>query len=141
VTIEVSSGPRAGLRASFERAENSALELARCIDAGVVLLTVNGGEIIGHVQSDWRLLVAVDAGEPGVDRELGPRNAAEAEWLEHVALEAGERLGALPNVDHAEAVGRRAGDLVQLAFGPRSVRVDGGKRLVVLAGAGARPSR
>ena len=44
------TGPRAELRSLFELAEDSAPELDAYIDAGRVLVALDGGDIVGHLQ-------------------------------------------------------------------------------------------
>jgi GNAT superfamily N-acetyltransferase len=44
------AGPRAPLRPLFELAEDSARELDSYIDAGVVLVALDGAAVIGHLQ-------------------------------------------------------------------------------------------
>jgi ribosomal protein S18 acetylase RimI-like enzyme len=44
------AGPRSGLRRLFELAEDSGQELDASIDAGRVLVALEGGEIVGHLQ-------------------------------------------------------------------------------------------
>jgi GNAT superfamily N-acetyltransferase len=51
-------GPRSGLRALFELAEDSARELDAYIEAGRVLVAYDGDAIVGHLQ-------ITDAGRPG----------------------------------------------------------------------------
>ena len=49
--VELHDGPRAGLRSSFELAEDSAAELDSYLDAGLVLVAVTGdGGVAGHLQ-------------------------------------------------------------------------------------------
>jgi ribosomal protein S18 acetylase RimI-like enzyme len=48
--VECHRGPRAELRALFELAEDSARELDAYIDAGTVLVAVEEGAIVGHLQ-------------------------------------------------------------------------------------------
>jgi len=50
VRIEIHRGPRDGLRALFELAEDSSTELDSYIDAGRVLVAWSGTEVIGHLQ-------------------------------------------------------------------------------------------
>jgi GNAT superfamily N-acetyltransferase len=49
-TIEEHAGPRAALRALFELAEDSEQELDAYIDSGRVLVAIEGGEPVGHLQ-------------------------------------------------------------------------------------------
>jgi GNAT superfamily N-acetyltransferase len=48
--IELHAGPRAGLRALFELAEDSARELDSYIEAGRVLVAVEDQAVVGHLQ-------------------------------------------------------------------------------------------
>ncbi len=48
--IEPYTGPRAALRGLFELAEDSAQELDAYIETGEVLVAIEGGEIVGHIQ-------------------------------------------------------------------------------------------
>ncbi|HET6550651.1 MAG TPA: GNAT family N-acetyltransferase [Solirubrobacter sp.] len=50
MTIVEYSGPRAALRGLFELAEDSALALDAYIKTGDVLVAVDGGAIVGHLQ-------------------------------------------------------------------------------------------
>jgi GNAT superfamily N-acetyltransferase len=50
MTIEEYDGPRSGLRALFELAEDSGQMLDSYIDEGRVLVAFEGGEAIGHLQ-------------------------------------------------------------------------------------------
>jgi ribosomal protein S18 acetylase RimI-like enzyme len=50
VRVVEHSGPRAELRWLFEQAEDSAQELDGYIDAGRVLVALEGDEIVGHLQ-------------------------------------------------------------------------------------------
>jgi GNAT superfamily N-acetyltransferase len=49
-TIEEHAGPRTALRALFELAEDSEQALDAYIDAGRVLVAIDGGEPVGHLQ-------------------------------------------------------------------------------------------
>jgi GNAT superfamily N-acetyltransferase len=49
-TIEEHAGPRTALRALFELAEDSEQALDAYIDAGRVLVAIEGGEPVGHLQ-------------------------------------------------------------------------------------------
>src|SRR3954452_24104857 len=57
VRIEEHAGPRSALRALFELAEDSAAALDAYIDAGRVLVAVEGGRVVGQLQ-------LTDAGDP-----------------------------------------------------------------------------
>ncbi|MEV0564712.1 GNAT family N-acetyltransferase [Dactylosporangium sp. NPDC050588] len=48
--VELYDGDRAGLRWSFELAEDSAVELDGYLDEGRVLVAVQDGRIVGHLQ-------------------------------------------------------------------------------------------
>ena len=48
--IREHAGPRAGLRALFELADDSPRELDRYIDAGRVLVAYDGDRVVGHLQ-------------------------------------------------------------------------------------------
>jgi GNAT superfamily N-acetyltransferase len=48
--IEEHAGPRTALRALFELAEDSELALDAYIDSGRVLVAIEGGEPVGHLQ-------------------------------------------------------------------------------------------
>ena len=50
VRVEEHTGPRSALRALFELAEDSERALDEYIDAGRVLVAVEGGRIVGHLQ-------------------------------------------------------------------------------------------
>lgn len=50
VRIEPHTGSRADLRAHFELAEDSQAQLDSYLDAGRVLVAVQGGQIVGHLQ-------------------------------------------------------------------------------------------
>jgi GNAT superfamily N-acetyltransferase len=50
VRVELHTGPRAALRPLFELAEDSADELDSYLDAGRVLVALDGDEIVGHLQ-------------------------------------------------------------------------------------------
>ena len=50
MTIEPYTGPRAQLRGLFELAEDSPLALDAYIETGEVLVAIEGGEIVGHIQ-------------------------------------------------------------------------------------------
>ena len=50
VDIQMHHGPRAGLRLLFELADDSPAELDRYLDAGRVLIAVDDGRIVGHLQ-------------------------------------------------------------------------------------------
>jgi GNAT superfamily N-acetyltransferase len=60
IDIQMHHGPRAGLRPLFELADDSPAELDRYLDAGRVLVAVDGGRIVGHLQ------LVDDAATPGV---------------------------------------------------------------------------
>ena len=57
MAIQEHAGPRRELRALFELAEDSRQELDAYIDAGRVLVAVEGGKPVGHLQ-------LTDTGEP-----------------------------------------------------------------------------
>jgi GNAT superfamily N-acetyltransferase len=50
VRVELHDGPRAGLRALFEEAEDSAEQLDAYMNDGEVLVAVAGDRIVGHLQ-------------------------------------------------------------------------------------------
>ncbi len=50
IAVEEHRGARAGLRSLFELAEDSPRELDTYIDAGRVLVAVDGNQVVGHVQ-------------------------------------------------------------------------------------------
>ena len=50
VRIEEHTGPRAELRTLFELAEDSPAQLDAYIDAGRLLIAIDGDEVVGHVQ-------------------------------------------------------------------------------------------
>ena len=50
IAVEEHRGARAGLRSLFELAEDSPRELDTYIDAGRVLVAVDGNRVVGHVQ-------------------------------------------------------------------------------------------
>jgi ribosomal protein S18 acetylase RimI-like enzyme len=50
IGVDEHTGPRADLRSLFELAEDSSQELDAYIDAGRVLVAVEGDRIVGHVQ-------------------------------------------------------------------------------------------
>jgi ribosomal protein S18 acetylase RimI-like enzyme len=50
IAIAVHTGPREALRSSFELAEDSARELDAYIDAGRVLVALDGDAVVGHLQ-------------------------------------------------------------------------------------------
>ena len=56
VLVESHAGPRSDLRALFELAEDSAVQLNGYIDAGDVFVAVAGERVVGHLQ-------LVDSGE------------------------------------------------------------------------------
>ena len=58
VAIREHAGPRAGLRALFELADDSPREVDRYVDAGRVLVAYDGDRVVGHLQ----LVDAADAG-------------------------------------------------------------------------------
>jgi lactoylglutathione lyase len=66
VRIEEHAGPRAELRPLFELAEDSASELDAYLDAGRVLVALEGEDVVGHVQ-------IAETGAPG---ELEIKNMA-----------------------------------------------------------------
>jgi GNAT superfamily N-acetyltransferase len=50
IDVHEHTGPRAPLRPLFELAEDSAAELDGYIDAGRVLVAIDAGEVVGHLQ-------------------------------------------------------------------------------------------
>lgn len=50
IRVEEHAGPRAGLRSLFELAEDSSGELDSYIDAGRVLVALDGDRVVGHLQ-------------------------------------------------------------------------------------------
>jgi GNAT superfamily N-acetyltransferase len=50
LTIELFDGPRSQIRALFDLADDSPVEIHRYIEAGEVLIARHGAEVVGHIQ-------------------------------------------------------------------------------------------
>jgi ribosomal protein S18 acetylase RimI-like enzyme len=87
VTVDEHTGPRADLRSLFELAEDSSAQLDAYIDAGRVLVAVDGDEIVGHLQiTETRRPVEAEVKNMAVDPSHQRRGIGRALMAAAIAL-------------------------------------------------------
>jgi ribosomal protein S18 acetylase RimI-like enzyme len=78
IEVELHTGSREQLRPLFEEAEDSQLELDSYLDAGEVLVAVEDGHVLGHVQLIESSPVAVEIKSLAVDPRCRRRGVGRA---------------------------------------------------------------
>ncbi len=133
IDVEDHAGARSELRPLFELAEDSASELESYIDAGRVLVAVEGGRAVGHLQligSEVKNMAVVESHQRrGVGRALMDAAIQRAREEERSTLVVATATADIGNLRFYQRLGFRMREIERDAFTPANgyaeQRVDG----------------